>query len=112
MLPRCIALSVASWEDIGIATARFEGENHWRALMSVGSARLSEYEVHFPTEAGARSGAYLGVQMYVTITKNLVMPPLDTLEWSSREDPDEWVARFYEKPVWPSAPLKSRAAGS
>lgn len=84
-----------------MAAALFEGEARWHALMSIGANRLSDYETRFPTEEGARAGAYLGIRIYLRIIKHIDLPRMDSLNWMPESDRDEWIREFYVKPLWP-----------
>jgi hypothetical protein len=98
---RCIAMSRAAWDGVELAAGLFEGDPRWHALMSIGAERLSEYQTSFPTEEGARAGAYIGLRIYLDIIKNLAMPPFESLTWAREADGEEWATSFYQKPIWP-----------
>jgi hypothetical protein len=84
-----------------MAAVQFEGDSGWHALMSIGAERLSDYDAIFPTAEGAKSGAYIGVKIYLDITRFSDLRPLHTLEWIQESEPDQWVEHHYAKPIWP-----------
>jgi hypothetical protein len=99
MLTKVRALFVAKWHGAEMAAALFEGEDRWRALMSIGAERLSDYQTRFPTREGAQSGAYLGIRIYLDMTKQIRLPSIDSLQWKPEGNPDHWVETFYSKPL-------------
>jgi hypothetical protein len=80
MSRKCSILRVSGWGGVEMAAARFAGDDHWQALMSIGVGRLSDYKIAIDTEEAAQSAAYLGLQMYVQVIEKVTIPPLETLK--------------------------------
>jgi hypothetical protein len=99
MVNKCRALFIAKWRGAEMAAALFEGEDRWRALMSIGAERLSDYQTRFPTREGAQSGAYLGIRIYMDMTKKIRLPSVDSMQWKPESNPDQWIEAFYAKPL-------------
>jgi hypothetical protein len=101
MLAKCRALFVAKAHGAEMAAVLFEGEDRWHALMSIGARRLSDSATWSPTSEGARARAYLGIRTYLELMKDITLPLVDSLDWVAEPHPDQWIAAFYAKPLWP-----------
>jgi hypothetical protein len=102
-LSKCRSLFVARVLDTEMAVVLFEGDDRWRALISVGAKKLPDNEIPLSTPELAKRAAYLGIESYLMLAmvQKTTLPSFESLNWIPEPDCERWLENFYAKPLWP-----------